>query len=245
MRSTMLASSLSALGLFSFVVSACAQDTASVLTPVVSIHDPARLAFDPEGSSRPVKAAANFQLISSEGVSPSDQIKKSVEPVPSQRADAVPGMISPSFQVPYAFGPSHGMSSMLRLMNCDPHSCPNIWQGYETQRAAELAQKCAPPCSRCASGCSCGGGCKGTCPLMPPSDCGEIARPINRYRPKLIKEPNGCDACDATQPSLLKGSNGCDACNSSQPAAAPCTSCQASANLPMVPVALQGQPTAQ
>lgn len=226
MRRTMLASFLSALGLFSFVVSACAQDTASEVKPAVSIIDPARIAFDPEGSSRPVKAAANIQLVSSEGVSPSDQIRGTIEPIPSQRAEAVPGVnLSPSFQIPYAPGPSQGMTSMLRFMNCDPHSCPNIWQGYEAQRVAELAQKCAPTTSRCAAGCSCGGACKGGCLLMPAPDCSTCERPINRYRPKPIKGPSGCDACDSSYPGVAPGN-----------------SAQASTNLPTAPSPVQGQP---
>ncbi len=200
MRRTMLASFLSALGLFSFVVSARAQDSASEVKPAVSIIDPARIAFDPEGSSRPVKAAATIQLVSSEGLSPSDQIKGTIEPIPSQRAEVAPGVnLSPSFQVPYAPGPSQGMTSMLRFMNCDPHSCPNIWQGYEAQRAAELAQKCAPVTSRCAAGCSCGGVCKGQCLLMPAPDCSVCDRPINRYRPKPLQVPSGCDTCDSSR----------------------------------------------
>ena len=75
---------------------------------------------------------------------------------------------------------------LLRYMQCDPLSCPNIWQGYQSQREAELARKCAPWGCGHGLGCGCSQAghtaCRGGCS---PSSGG---LPLNRYR-----LPSACD----------------------------------------------------
>ncbi|MDZ4851251.1 MAG: hypothetical protein SGI77_18335 [Pirellulaceae bacterium] len=93
----------------------------------------------------------------------------------------------------HAMGPA-GIPSILQYMTCDPHSCPNIWQGYEAQRQAELARKCTPRCSGCCSvGCGCSAGSRGLygAPCMNGTSCAK--KPLNRYRTGAA---SGCNSCD-------------------------------------------------
>jgi hypothetical protein len=118
------------------------------------------------------------------------------------------------FRPPLPFGPSMP-SAMLQYLTCDPHSCPNLWQGYEAQRAADLARKCAPHHGGCCGvGCGFGGGTN-----LYGSPCMDCAnrhhKVVNRYRPAPAA---GCGTC---------GKVGCDSV-SSENGASGCTSCQAS-----------------
>jgi hypothetical protein len=147
-------------------------------------------------------------------------------PLPLAQPETIPGDASgPSkvtqgqdlatihgYRSPLPFGPS-GTPSILQFMACDPHSCPNLWQGYEAQRAADLARKCSP--HGC---CSCGGNCGGfrlhgspcmTCANRP-------AKIVNRYRPT---PSSGCSTC---------GNLGCDGLNHD---AAPNTNSDAASTL--------------
>jgi hypothetical protein len=210
MRRTMLASFLSALVSVFFIASSHAGDETTVPSPSLKSED--SVYFVPDAQSGVVTIAGNVQLVSSQVPSPSDQAKNTPESVPAPNSDAACGSIlSSPFQLPYAPGPSFGMTSMLRYLNCDPHSCPNIWQGYDAQRAAELARKCTPPCHGCGRGCSCGGTCNGRCQLMPAPDCTNCERPVNRYRQSPLKRSSECSACDAVGTT----STGCNVCQSS------------------------------
>jgi hypothetical protein len=226
MRRTMLASYLSALSSLGFVASSFAGDEAMIAIPALSNADSVQVVSNPDVQSGVVTIAANVQLVSSEVPSPSDQIKNSPESIPVPRPNVTSGSnISSPFPYPSAPGPSFGMSSMLRYMNCDPHSCPNIWQGYDAQRAAELARKCTPPSSGCGRGCSCGGLCNGGCQLMPAPDCTSCQRPVNRYRQYPIKPSSGCTSCDAAGTS-----------------ATGCSACQAQASPTVVPMSAPAEP---
>jgi hypothetical protein len=181
------------------------------------------LAAEPSiGSSSPtisvVQAAAEFKLVSTDQSSPSDRsvlVPQSTTQQPSNVVQPVPVIgQAPSWNpVPDAPGPSLAPSPLQRYLNCDPHSCPDIWQGYETQRAAELAMKCTPPSAR--GGCSCGGLCGGSgCGLIPAptsgcATCGP-ARPLNRYRIMAPVGSEGCASCDTPA-----SSGGCDSCQAS------------------------------
>jgi hypothetical protein len=57
---------------------------------------------------------------------------------------------------PYPPSGSSGVSALLGYMTCDPHSCPQVWVGYDAQRLSDLRRKCSQhgPCSL---GCGCGG----------------------------------------------------------------------------------------
>ncbi len=102
-------------------------------------------------------------------------------------------------------GPSRG-SDLLGFMQCDPHSCPNVWAGYEAQRQADLRRKCTPHghCGGCGHGCghgcgSCGGGaCGAAC-----GGCG-VGVVKNRYRHGGVKSV-GCSECSGAPDSC-----GCD-----------------------------------
>ena len=90
-------------------------------------------------------------------------------------------------------GPS-GISPLLGYLQCDPHSCPQVWAGYEAQRQADLRRRCSPPshCGGCGQGCgSCGTqGCGSPCNS---SGCGVLK---NRYRQGSA--PRGCSDCAAS-----------------------------------------------
>ncbi len=214
MRSTMLATLVSYFGWAA--VSCLGIEVGSVSAPEV-----ASSAFALPGSeinTPTITPAANFQVAEVEVLSPSDRLPTPAKPLPDARIAPTPQpdtmhtqhSMSPH-QLPYAPGPS-GVSHLLRYMNCDPHSCPNIWQGYDAQRAAELAAKCAPPgggCGCCRGGCGACGGLQ-----LYPSPCigggVDCAKPINRYR----KSAPTC-------------SGGCDSCTIPGPTGEPCSSCQA------------------
>ena len=120
-----------------------------------------------------------------------------VPSVPSAQpptADARP--MSPSFErsvddhhayaAHASMGNGYDSLRLLRYMRCDPYSCPNIWDGYQSQREAELARKCAPWGCGHGLGCGCSQAghtaCRGGCS---PSSGG---LPLNRYR-----LPSACD----------------------------------------------------
>lgn len=117
------------------------------------------------------------------------------------------------YRPPLPFGPS-APSAMLQYMVCDPHSCPNIWQGYEAQRRAELTKKCSPPgCGSCGAGCGFGGTNLYSSPCM---TCSIGPRKVlNRYRP--VSSP-ACSSC---------GKAGCDSISTESPGTNGCSSCQA------------------
>ncbi len=179
-------------------------------------------------SSRITHLASTSGKLAAEESSPSDIAAPPLQPqaMPGN-TNVVPEASMPQdllmvhgYRSPLPFGPS-GPSSMLQYLTCDPHSCPNIWQGYEAQRAAELAQKCAAP----GGGCSRGGcGIVGGTSLYGSAciDCATRPRKVvNRYRPAST---SGCTSC---------GSVGCDSFGSSNGAlgssngALGCSSCQA------------------
>ncbi len=120
------------------------------------------------------------------------------------------------YRPPLPFGPS-GPSALLQYMHCDPHSCPNIWQGYEAQRVAELAKKCTPPgCSSCGAGCGIGGG--ASMYGLPCTTCSNRPRKVvNRYHPAPTP---ACSSC---------GSVGCDSIGPNSAGTSGCSSCQAAA----------------
>jgi hypothetical protein len=125
-------------------------------------------------------------------------------PVPSMpsaqppTADARP--MSPSFErsvddhhayaAHASMGNGYDSLRLLRYMRCDPYSCPNIWDGYQSQREAELARKCA------AGGCGRGLGC-GCSQAGQSAGCGVCSSsgsvPLNRYR-----LPSACDEIPTT-----------------------------------------------
>ena len=118
------------------------------------------------------------------------------------------------FRSPLPFGPS-GTPFLLQYMTCDPHSCPNIWQGYDAQRAADLAKKCSPPGGgSCGAGFGCGRNGLHNAPCMTCAS-GPI-KSVNRYRPAPVSSP-ACNSC---------GKVGCDGL-SSDSINASCSSCQA------------------
>jgi len=110
------------------------------------------------------------------------------------------GAVEQGFSPYPPMGPS-GNSALLGFMQCDPHSCPQVWAGYEAQRQADLRRRCSPRghCGGCGQGCgscgtqSCGSPCKN-------SGCGVVK---NRYR--LGSAPRGCSDC-ASSPAPC----GCD-----------------------------------
>jgi hypothetical protein len=115
-----------------------------------------------------VSVAANQQAAEIAGPSdiatPPSPSKSPPANTPPSPSAAIPQDFSTvhGYRPPLPFGPS-APSSMLQYMTCDPHSCPNIWQGYEAQRTADLAKKCTPPCcGSCGHHCGLGGGCGGT-----------------------------------------------------------------------------------
>lgn len=98
-------------------------------------------------------------------------------------------------------GPSRG-NDLLGFMQCDPHSCPQIWAGYEAQRQADLRRKCTPHghCGGCGHGCnSCGMGACGA----PCNGCG-VGVVKNRYRHGSVNSV-GCGDCAGAPASC-----GCD-----------------------------------
>jgi hypothetical protein len=198
MRRLMFAAVVALAGWIGVSSVVCAEDSASTRR-----SQPIKAQASETGST--VFLAANFQSPEIIPSSPSDRVPAAAVPVPAGSSQS----ISP-FQLPYAPGPS-GVSFLLKYMSCDPHSCPNIWGGYEAQRAAELAAKCAPP------GC----GCKGL--QLYPSPCttcvaDSCSKPVNRYRQTVPSSPCGCDSCNHPSEGGL-----------------PCASCQASkSNIPDV-----------
>jgi len=90
-------------------------------------------------------------------------------------------------------GPSD-VSPLLRYMMCDPHSCPQVWAGYEAQRIAEMNAWCSKQghCGR--RGCGCGSHHQGSgCA----SCCSSVIK--NRYRQSACETGAGrCDSCDAS-----------------------------------------------
>jgi len=160
-----------------------------------------------------VSLAADQQV--AEVASPSDIV------VPQPQTTAIPGNanLAPAalpqdfsmvhgFRPPLPFGPS-APSSLLQYMTCDPHSCPNIWQGYEAQRVAELAKKCAPPgCGSCGAGCGHGRTSLYGSPCI--SCAGRPRKVVNRYHPAPT---SGCSSCgNAGCDGLGTGATGCSSC---------------------------------
>jgi hypothetical protein len=120
-----------------------------------------------------------------------------IHPAPSSSSGAVEHGFSPF--VPS--GPSR-VSDLLGFMQCDPHSCPNIWAGYESQRQADLRRKCTPHghCGGYGHGCghecgSCGTGACGA----PCNGCG-VGVVKNRYRHGSVK-PFSCGDCSGAPAS--------------------------------------------
>ena len=125
------------------------------------------------------------------------------------------------YRPPMPFGPS-STPNLVQLMNCDPFSCPNIWQGWEAQRAADLAKKCTLPCSghcgagRCGNGCGCG---RATLHDTPCNTSGSgPARPVNRYRSAPSRSCSSCGkaVCDTLLGNSSESSSSCPACQASQ-----------------------------
>ena len=130
------------------------------------------------------------------------QVTPSTNPIHGHDLSAFHG-----YHPPLPFGPSW-TPSLLQYMTCDPHSCPSIWQGYEAQRAADLARKCSPPCGgHCGSGCGCGRSNLYSSPCM--SCAGPSLKPLNRYRPS----PAGNASCDALTTPPSAPSSDCHPCN--------------------------------
>ncbi len=132
------------------------------------------------------------------------------QPTPYGSTNAIQGQDLSAFHgyhPPLPFGPSR-TSSLLQYMTCDPHSCPSIWQGYEAQRAADLARKCSPPGGgHCGSGCGCG---RSNLYSSPCVSCAVPAtKPLNRYRSSPVSKTS-CDAI-AMPPSYPKSD--CPSCN--------------------------------
>ncbi len=119
------------------------------------------------------------------------------------------------YRHPLPFGPS-GSSSILQYMACDPYSCPNIWQGHDAQRAAELAKKCSHGCGHCGGfGCGCGRTNLYSSPCMTCSS--RSIKPMNRYRAAPGPAGNAC------------GNSSCDSLSPSNDGSSTCPSCQATA----------------
>jgi hypothetical protein len=226
MRRTMLALMMIAPAMLALASMARSQEVAfAVPTP----DDQSKVAVkESENSSSGVVTVANFQPVDvSESASDrpapaARQHSPHPEPLMAPQADWSPsGMMWPGANFPYAAGPS-APPSLLRYMLCDPYSCPNIWQGYEAQRIADLAAKCTPP----SGGCGCGhcGLCRGgrgygqgiPCTT---GDCFSASRPMNRYRMHgHAAASSSCSTCDGVVPSTaVAPSNDCPSCQAQQP----------------------------
>lgn len=152
----------------------------------------------PTNTTTVVTVAASFES-AAEAVSPSDQLAPPV-PTPAKPMDSVQSYPMTqnwsSLAIPYAPMPSYS-SSMLRYLNCDPHSCPNIWAGYEAQRAYDLSHKCMPHC--CHHGCG-GAGCGYGCSHLYPSPCLSCGTGCGKLFNRYLAAPigsNDCASCDA------------------------------------------------
>jgi hypothetical protein len=174
-----------------------------------------------------IALAANQPV--AEVTSPSDVAAPSSQPNNANPGNLrlVPEALSPQdfsmvhgYRPPLPFGPS-APSSMLQYLMCDPHSCPNIWQGYEAQRLAELAQKCTPHGGGC-HGCGCGVGAGSHLHGSPCIDSPIRPRKVvNRYRPA---SPAGCSSCGSVGCDSLGGENGVGGCSACQAANKPADS---------------------
>jgi len=155
-------------------------------------------------------AASSFIGDYAFAVSPADSVANgsSVLVTPNMQSGQVAMHDAPAHHVlPYSSGAvEHGFSpfmpsgpsrssDLLGFMQCDPHSCPNVWAGYEAQRQAALRRKCTPHghCGGCGHGCgSCGtAACGASC-----NGCG-VGVVKNRYRHGSV-QPVGCGDCGET-----------------------------------------------
>lgn len=75
-----------------------------------------------------------------------------------------------------------GIGATLHYMQCDPYSCPGVWNGIEAQRAQELAHRCG------SHGCGGVSMYDSACSPCGPTHHGRI----NRYRNTIA----GCASCE-------------------------------------------------
>jgi len=208
---------------FGWIASATPLKGEESLSPSIPSQDLPINEISSSASSRVsfVALASNYstpEITSPSDLSPSAPANSSNLAPSSRLPSPIPSQVQDlssfhGYQPPLPFGPSR-ITSTLQYMTCDPHSCPSIWQGYEAQRAADLAKKCAPPCSgHCGAGCGCGRSSLYGSPCV--IGGGRTVKSLNRYRPTPAASCSSCGnaSCDGTDSS----SNSCPSCQASKP----------------------------
>ena len=205
MRCMTLAITFSALGWIALATQLKSEET---LQSENSSADLITIDLSSSTSSRQTHVALASNSSTPEIASPSDfsppqgSPNRSQNPIQGQDLSAFHG-----YHPPLPFGPSR-TQSILQYMTCDPHSCPSIWQGYEAQRAADLAKKCSPPGgAHCGSGCGCGRSNLHSSPCV--SCAGPMLKPLNRYRPSTVSKAS----CDAISTPASYPNSDCPSCN--------------------------------
>ncbi len=172
-------------------------ESIDLTVPVEKVHPQLQLAAQPKsllgGSPVPAPAAEEVAKPNAPERAPHPQAM----PMRTDRSNPVVAHASnrlmnyqplPQYGAPQSLPmrPS-GIGATLSYLQCDPYTCPGIWDGLEAQRARELARKCHLYGS---CGVSCGQSCSSCAPAVP--HCGKF----NRYR-------QGCSGCELARVQAL------------------------------------------